>query len=150
MGAVSRGQRTHRRLLPRAAVAMLHLVLALAVVFGILQSGGRYFYCEALGLMPSDPCAQVSGAAHRGPVGTVGEQHTDCCEVVILAAMPAAAQAAGPSVPPAPFVALVAAPCPSTATPFVASSSLERLFERWRPPPRAPSDVRAERMVFLI
>jgi hypothetical protein len=150
MGAVWRGRSTKRWRLPRAAAAMAHIVLALAVLFGVVQSGGRYFYCEALGLMPSDPCAQASGAAHTGPVGTLSEQHTDCCEVVTLAAMPPAAQAAGPCVAPAPFVALLAAPCPSASTPFVASSDLERLFERWRPPPRAPNDVRAQLMVFLI
>jgi len=150
MDAVRRGQRPRRRRLPRAAVAMVRLVLALAVVFAMVQSGGRYFYCEALGLMPSDPCAEVSGAAHRGPLRTLTEQHTDCCEVVTLATTPPAAQTATPCVAPAPCVALVAAPRLSASMPFVSSLDRERLFERWRPPPRAPNDVRAQLMVFVI
>jgi hypothetical protein len=136
--------------MPRAAAKMAHLVLALGVLFGIVQSGGRYFYCEALGLMPSDPCAQASGAATGSPVGALSEQHTDCCEVVTLPAMPAAAEAAGPCVAPAARVALVAAPSLTASMPFVAWSGAERLFELWRPPPRAQSDARAQLMVFLI
>jgi hypothetical protein len=34
--------------------------------------------------------------------------------------------------------------------PFVATSGVLRLFERWRPPPRAPNDARAQLMVFVI
>jgi hypothetical protein len=150
MGAVSTGHGTRRRRLPRLAVAMARLVLALAVVFGMAQSGGRYFYCEALGLMPSDPCAEASGAAQRGPLGTLGAQHTDCCEVLTLATMPPAAQAARPCVPPAPCVALLAAASASVSAPFVVTSGAEHLFERWRPPPRAPNEARAQFMVFLI
>ncbi|MGH7436625.1 MAG: hypothetical protein ACRENE_13205, partial [Polyangiaceae bacterium] len=105
---------------------MVRLVLSLAVLFGTVQSGGRYFYCEALGLMPSDPCAQASSAAHGGPVGTLSEQHTDCCEVVTLAAMPQAAQVADFGVPPTPCAGIVAAPSPSASMPFVATAEVER------------------------
>jgi hypothetical protein len=136
--------------LPRAAAAIVHIVMALAIVFGMVQSGGRYFYCEALGLLPSDPCAEASSVASKCPVGAITARHADCCEVVTLEAMPPAAHTANPCVPPAARVALVPVSCPSASMPFVATSGLLRLFERWRPPPRAPNDARAQLMVFVI
>jgi hypothetical protein len=150
MGAVWNSRSTRRWRLPRAAAAMTHLVLALAVLFGMVQSGGRYFYCEALGLMPSDPCAEASRTASKCPVDTLSEERADCCEVVTLASMPPAAQAGGPWVAPAACVAVVAAPCAAASTPFAVSSGFARLFERWRPPPRAPNEARSQLMVFLI
>jgi hypothetical protein len=143
--------RSNRKRLPHAVVAAAHLVLAFAVLFGIVQSGGRYFYCEALGLLPSDPCAEAARDGHtKCPLGTLSERHADCCEIVTLAAMPQAARAAGPSVAPAAFVAITPALWPEGWSESATSSRLDRAFERWRPPPRASNDVRAQLMVFLI
>jgi hypothetical protein len=137
-------------------VAAGHLVLAVAVLFGVVRSGGRYFYCEALGLLPSDPCVEASahgrrdGAPEPLGAGTLGARRVDCCEIVTLGAMPRAAQAAGSGVAPAPLVAVLPAPGAEGAVDLAPSSRLERAFERWRPPPRAASDARAQLMVFLI
>ena len=143
--------RSNRKRLPHAVVAAARLVLAFAVLFGIVQSGGRYFYCEALGLLPSDPCAGAARDDHsKSPLGTLSEHPADCCEIVALEAMPRAAQAAGPSVAPAALVAILPAPWPEGRIGSTARSPRDRAFERWRPPPRASNDVRAELMVFLI
>ena len=145
----------NRARLSRAVAPVAHVVLALAVLFGIVQSGGRYFYCEALGLLPSDPCAEASRDAHStSPLGMLSERHTDCCEIVTLAAMPQAAQPAAPKVAPAARGALMPALWPALwlagRADSAALSAIDRGFERWRPPPRASSEVRAQLMVFLI
>ncbi|MGO9835004.1 MAG: hypothetical protein ACLP1X_12385 [Polyangiaceae bacterium] len=137
--------------LPRAVAAAAHAVLALAVLFGIVQSGGRYFYCDAFGLLPSDPCAEASRHGHsKSPLGALSEHHRDCCEVVTLAAMPQAAQAAAPMVAPAARVAIIPALWLAGRVDSAALSAIDRAFERWRPPPRASNEVRARLMVFLI
>lgn len=136
---------------PWTLEAAAHVVLALAVLFGIVQSGGRYFYCEALGLLPSDPCAEASLDGHsKSPLGMLSERHTDCCEIVTLAAMPQAAQAAAPKVAPAARVAIIPALWLAARVDSAALSAIDRAFERWRPPPRASKEVRAQLMVFLI
>jgi hypothetical protein len=139
---------TTRRRLPRALTAAAHWVLAFAVLFGVLHSGSRYFYCEALGLLPSDPCAAASSDAHsKTPLQTLSERTADCCEIVTLGAMPPAAQAAGPGVAPAARVAIVPA---QWLADRIDAEAPSRAFQRWRPPPRASGEVRAELMVFLI
>jgi hypothetical protein len=131
--------------------AAAHLVVAFAVLFGIVHSGGRYFYCEAFGLLPFDPCAQASTDAHNnGPSEMLDERPADCCQIVTLTAMPRAAQAAGPSVAPAARVADIPALWLMGRTDSPTLSRVDRAFKRWRPPPRASNDVRAQLMVFLI
>jgi hypothetical protein len=147
----ARNQSTKRWRFPRGVASLAHLVLAFAVVLGMVHSGGRYFYCEALGLLPSDPCAGASSEAQvQSPLRTLSERRADCCEIVTLAAMPQAAHAAGPSVAPAPRVAIVPAILLAARSDSTAPSAVDRAFERWRPPPRAPTDLRAQLMVFLI
>jgi hypothetical protein len=146
-----RNRSTRSRRLARLAVSAAHWVLACAVLFGVVHSGNRYFYCEALGLMPSDPCIEASPDAQgKSPLAMLGERRADCCEIVTLAAMPRAAQAAGLRVAPAACVAVV--PALGFVDPSDSASPVrvERAFERWRPPPRASNDVRAQLMVFLI
>jgi hypothetical protein len=139
---------TTPRRLPRTLTAAAHWVLAIAVLFGVLHSGSRYFYCEALGLLPSDPCAAASSDAHsKTPLQTLSERTADCCEIVTLGAMPPAAQAAGPGVAPAARVDIVPA---RWLAGRIDSEAPSRAFQRWRPPPRASGEVRAELMVFLI
>jgi hypothetical protein len=138
-------KRSHMR---RAASATVHLVMACAVVLGIVHSGGRYYYCAAMGLLPVDPCGEASSEARiDGP--SLGAKHVDCCQVLTLPAMPRAAQGASPRVAPA-RVAIV--PTLSFAAHAVAQpwSKQERARERWRPPRLASNDRRAQLMVFLI
>jgi hypothetical protein len=127
------------------------VVLAFAVLFGIVQSGGRYFYCEALGLLPTDPCAgSACDADSKSPSRTLSEPRLDCCEIVTLAAMPQAAQGADPTVVPAARVAVIPALELSAPVDSAAPARAGRALKRWRPPPRASSEVRARLMVFLI
>ena len=143
--STKRSQRLH------AVAAAGRLLLAFVVLFGILHSGGRYFYCEALGLLPSDPCAEAARDAHgTSPLGAVGERRADCCEIVTLAAMPQAAKAAAPGVAPAARAALMPALWLAGVTRFAVPWRPGRAFERWRPPPRSSNDVHAQLMVFLI
>jgi len=132
-------------------VAAGHWLLAFAVLFGIAHAGGRYFYCEALGLSASDPCARASNDAHSKSLsGMLSERGVDCCEVLTLAAMPQAAQPVGPSVAPAARVATLPALWLADLVDGPAPARVDRAFKRWRPPPRASNDVRAQLMVFLI
>ena len=139
---------SRRRLWRAAAMALGHLVLAFAVVSGVGQSGARYFYCEAFGLMATDPCVQASQAS-RGPFEALDTPLADCCEVVTLPAMPEGARVASWSVPSAGCAAVL--PAAVLIDPWSSRGhqlqSPER--QRWRPPPRAPSEVRAQLMVFL-
>jgi hypothetical protein len=148
---VVKSRTTTRRRLLHVAAPLGHLVLALAVVFGIVRSGGRYFYCEAFGLLPFDPCAEASREpCGKGPSGTLGEQPRDCCAIVTLAATPDGAQAARPSVPPAACRPILPAPGLAARTDLPPPSRVARAFERWRPPPRTANDARTRLMVFLI
>jgi hypothetical protein len=134
----------------RAAVALGYLLLALAVVCGIAQSGSRYFYCEALGLMPSDPCVQAAHGGDTSGCGDIlGEKLADCCEVVTLPAMPDGARAASPTVLPAALVAIVPSGWLADLQATLALRAPERFSERWRPPPRSAGEVCARLMVFL-
>jgi hypothetical protein len=130
------------------AVALGHLLVAVAVLSGVGHSGARYFYCEALGLRTTDPCASAS---HRdcGRLDTLDETLADCCKVVTLPAVPEGVRAASLGVPPAARVAV-------TAVSWLADVRTDRwlrfhdpLHLRWRPPPRGPSEARAQLMVFL-
>jgi hypothetical protein len=134
----------------RALVALGYLLLAFAVLSGIAQSGARFFYCEALGLMTSDPCVQ----AHCGGDGldygnSLKEKHADCCEIVTLPTTPDAARVANASVLPAALVAIVPGDwlAQLQATPMLRAT--RRFVDRWRAPPRSSSEVRARLMVFL-
>jgi hypothetical protein len=149
--SVPANRSTRRGPLPRAVAAVAHWVLALAVIFGVVHSGGRYFYCEAHGLLPSDPCAEAArGDRGTCPSGTLSEHHADCCEIVTLAAMPQAAQAAGPGVAPAARVALLPALWFADRIDLAARARTDRFFAMWRPPPKASADVCARLMVFQI
>ncbi|MDP9002202.1 MAG: hypothetical protein M3O46_19085 [Myxococcota bacterium] len=146
----STGQHGRSRLLRRLALAVGHLLLAFAVVCGIARSGARYFYCEALGLLPYDPCVQGAQSHDaNAPERALREQLPDCCTVLTLPSVPAGERVVNPSVLSAPLVALL------PALPVFDSSvnpelhSAKPFFERWRPPPRAASQIRAQRMVFL-
>lgn len=132
------------------AVALAHLLLALAVLCGVARSGSQYYYCEAFGLSLVDPCFHEMCGDDSGPAGQVlHEQRPDCCEIIRLPAMPQAARGADPNVVPAGCVAILAAPSCDDVPSKSSHSSGMALFERWRPPPRASRESRAQRMVFL-
>ncbi len=148
MYVVPKSPTAKRSPMRRAASATVHLVLACAVVLGIVHSGGRYYYCAAMGLLPVDPCGEASSEARsHGP--SLGAKLVDCCQVLTLPAMPQAAQGASPRVTPA-RVAIV--PTLWLAARAIAQPSLkqESALEWWRPPRPASNDRRAQLMVFLI
>jgi hypothetical protein len=128
-----------------------HGVVALAVLFGVVHSGGRYFYCPAMGLLASDPCAAAASDTRRkSQRGALSETHVDCCEVVTLPSMPEGARPGEAAIPPAFQVAIVPARARTSPTAAIEQSRAERRFARWRPPPRSANDARAALMVFLV
>ena len=138
-------------MLRRVATALGTLILAFALLAGMLRSGGRYFYCEAMGLSPSDPCvaANPSHPHSNNPADEVRPQHIDCCEIVTLPSMPEGARAEGPSVPPA-AVHIVATPVQALDPAHADASRLrERASAHWRAPPRSSNQIHARLMVFL-
>jgi hypothetical protein len=140
----------HRRLLPRAVIARAWCALvAIAVLFGVVQARARYFYCESLGLSATDPCAHESHEERPCPLASFDRAPFDCCEVITMPSMPEGARAALPSVPSASVVAILP---PVLATIEAASgrgASVAWEGERWRGPPRASRERRAQLMVFL-
>ena len=137
-----------RRVWRAAALALGHLVLAFAVLTGIGHSGARYFYCDALGLMASDPCVQAS-QTRQGRTETLSAPLADCCEVVTLPGLPEGARAQNPTVPPPARIAVLPVESLALLGTIHELQSLNLLLERWRPPPRGPSEARAQLMVFL-
>jgi hypothetical protein len=141
-----------RRLARRCLVVVAGIVLSFAVVSGAARAGGRYFYCDAMGMLQWDPCAQ--GASHRDgddPADRVAPHHVDCCEVGTLPSFPDGSGVATPTVSPPPLTAVVpaAALAGGHAPRLVLSRSAMTALEHWRGPPRSPAERRAELMVFL-
>jgi hypothetical protein len=124
-------------------------LLAFVVVTALLHSGARYFYCDALGLRATDPCAHAA-REQRSPTEAVDQDFGDCCEVLTLSAVPNGVAVESPAVPPAVHVAtLAAADWLARTGASTASRSRGDASERWRPPPRGPTEGRARLMVFL-
>jgi hypothetical protein len=62
---------TPRRVaLRRVVVALTALLLSFAFVSGLARPQGRYFYCEAMGLLASDPCAAAARSDHTRDVSS--------------------------------------------------------------------------------
>jgi hypothetical protein len=132
------------------AAAVARLLLAFVVVAGIVHSGARYFYCEAVGLAATDPCVQSSRAgAERCREGALRELRDDCCEVVTLPSIPNGARTEGPIVPPAAVGAVVAVDRHLGAFDGGIITSQALALARWRTPPRSVQRVHAQLMVFL-
>src|SRR5258708_19671959 len=99
--------------LPRGLVLVAaRLLLALAVICGAVQSGARYFYCDALGLSSSDPCAASAQGGGGCPFQSVGRPSVDCCSLLPLPSFPDGSRAPQPSLPPPALVPLLP-PAPS-------------------------------------
>jgi len=138
--------------LRRVAVALTALLLSLAVLAGAARARARYFYCEAMGLMETDPCAAPAkndGAEDVATSREVREAHTDCCEIVTLSRMPAGTTIAAQDVPPPALAAFLPAAIIRTTLLANPSAQRDRSSERWRVPPRYPGELRAQLMVFL-
>jgi hypothetical protein len=148
IGLLGEAYRNRRRL--RALVfGAARLVLALAVVFGTVQAGARYFYCEGVGLSASDPCAGRAQGDGRCPFNSVDRQSIDCCTVIAMPAMPDGARAHEHAVHPAGVAAVMPAGQYTHGQLGLGQTSFARREERWRKPPRPAGELRAQLMVFL-
>jgi hypothetical protein len=128
--------------------ALVRLLVAVAVLVGPLQSGARYFYCEGLGLLASDPCARATGDGPRCPPQSLERLHDDCCQHITMPTVPDGARVDQPRVAPAGFVAVVAAA--DYVGTGVQTDPGRRFDERRvRRPPRPSEQRRAQLMVFL-
>jgi hypothetical protein len=136
------------RIASRVAARIGCYLLAFAVLCALVHAGARYFYCEAIGLSPTDPCAQ--GAAHpaRCHDTSVGRLADDCCRTITMPSMPEGARAVAPMVPSAGVVAILPA-TRAEADACSLSVHVAREGERWRVPPRSSLERRAQLMVFL-
>jgi hypothetical protein len=123
--------------------------VVVAVLCGTGQAGARYFYCEALGLSASDPCAASSRAEERCPVRSLDGASPDCCSVVILPAVPHGVRAGESTVHPASVVALRPGAAGADTRSDVGESGFGRRGARWQKPPRPGRERRARLMVFL-
>jgi hypothetical protein len=142
------GSRT--RGLPRARiVGAVHLLLALAVICGSLRSGARYFYCEALGLSTSDPCAASAQGRGGCPLKSVEPQSIDCCSTITLPSMPDGARVKERTVAPASVIALVPASEYVGPRSSPRAQGFGRRAVRIERPPRPGGDLRTQLMVFL-
>ena len=132
----------------RCAIALTGLLLALAVLAGLAHAGGRYFYCEGMRLMQSDPCLVSHTDKGAGSESTICPLRTDCCELWTLPSMPLGTMAEAPSVPSPAVLAVVPA---SQLLRLQSETPLAplRISEQWRRPPRSPGNLRARLMVFL-
>jgi hypothetical protein len=145
--------KTNRRAggLRRRALAVVGVLMMAVFVSGLVHAGGRYFYCEALGLSLSDPCVGPPSADRPAcPSAALQSSHCDCCEILVVQAMPSGAQSARASVPATPLLAILAA-VPLTATGPGHDANFHAPGQRrshppWRPP---ASEARARLMVFL-
>jgi hypothetical protein len=123
--------------------------MAIAVLFGMVQAGGRYFYCESLGLSAFDPCAHAARHEPQCPLASFERKPFDCCEVITMPSMPEGARAVEPSVPSASVVAILPPVLAAMDSTPALGASVAWEGERWRGPPRASRERRARLMVFL-
>ena len=150
---MSRRRRT--RVVPRGLgrqclAALVGLVLSFALVASLARPGGRYFYCEAMGLLPLDPCRAALAASDgpSTPEDRLDETRHDCCEVLTLRALPDGATGAPTNVPAATVVAVLPA---LAETDMADGRLLDHVRLTWRVPPRPPGKQRthAHYQVFL-
>jgi hypothetical protein len=139
-----------RRPLRAVATASSGLVLAFSLVSSLFLAGARYYYCDAMGLMASDPCRGDHPPSKRCEgAGALSEAKPDCCDEITLPSMPAGATAAGEPVAPAPLSGVLGpAEYACAAGADIVRASRHR-SERWGPPPPLASERCAQRMVFL-
>lgn len=152
MGYFGKRTRAVKGLPRRVGLAIVGLLLSFALLSGFARANGRYFYCEAMGMMATDPCA--AAAAHRGeqsdsPLREARPGHSDCCEIVTLPSLPQGTASASSAVPPPALVALVPAAPLRDMQLGGARAHPDRAREQWRPLRRSAAQARAQLMVFL-
>ena len=151
MRAGRQGARAGKQSLRRLAAALAGLLLTFAMLTGFAQANGRYFYCEAMGLMATDPCAAAASRGEQGgnPLTEARPGSSDCCEIVTLPSLPQGTTTASSAVPPPALVALVPA-APLLDPQFDgARARPDRARHQWRPVHRSAAQARAQLMVFL-
>jgi hypothetical protein len=147
-GVFGAGRRTRR--LPRALLfGAVRLLVALAVLFGTVQAGARYFYCEGFGLSASDPCAAKARGGEPCPFNSVERQSIDCCALITIPSIPDGARAHEHAVHPAGVVAVMPAGQYASGHTDIGERRFARRAERWQKPPRPSGEIRAQLMVFL-
>ena len=151
MGDLGKRARAFWRLARQVGAALAGILLSLWIVSGFAQANGRYFYCEAMGLMATDPCAAAASRGERGdgPLTEARPGNADCCAIVTLPSLPHGTTTASSAVPPPAMVALVPA-APLLDRLFDgARAHPDRAREQWRPVQRSAAQARAQLMVFL-
>jgi len=144
------GAKWRTRWLPHALVfGVVRLFLALAVLFGTVQAGARYFYCEGVGFSASDPCSARAHGGDSCPLGSVERPSTDCCAVITIPSMPDGARAHEQAVHPAGVVAVMPAGQYASGHAGVGEKGFARRAERWQKAQRPSGELRAQLMVFL-
>jgi hypothetical protein len=139
-----------RRVPLRAALAKVSsLLVAVAVLLGVVHAGARYFYCEGLGLSTTDPCLQAATHTSPCPSGAFDRPELDCCRVITMPSMPEGARSIVPVAAPAGFVAVLPPVQRADASPWNGSDLFVREGERGRAPPASSGERRARLMVFL-
>lgn len=113
------------------------------------QAGARYFYCEAVGLSASDPCAGSAGERSACPLRSLQRSTVDCCTIITLASMPVGDPVAPCAVHPAGVSAMVPAGEYAEVRPAAGHEGIARRMGRWHKPPRPSGELRAQLMVFL-
>lgn len=135
----------------KVAVVATSLLLAIALLCGAFRAGGRYFYCEAMGMMLTDPCAAAAAAAPDAPppAHELRERDVDCCIVGTLPPMPAGAASREVRVGAAPFVAIVPGRVFAALAQWLVAGDHREASGPRAALPRPPGAARARLMVFL-
>ena len=138
-----------RRLPRRLPARVASYLVALALLMGLTRPAGTYFYCEAMGMLPLDPCvhAAATEGASDDPSLSLRQQRHDCCERITVASAPRGATPATPEIAPSALSAIL----PARAVPPSAWHALAvgSATVQWRVPPRPPGQACAQLMVFL-
>jgi hypothetical protein len=147
-------RRRRTRVLPhglarQCLAALIGLALSIALVASLARPAGRYFYCEAMGLLPLDPCRAAPAATDgpSSPEDSLDQTRHDCCEVITLRALPDGATKAPTNVPSATVVAVL----PAVAATDTGDERVHDVRSTWRAPPRPSGKLRAhaQNQVFL-
>lgn len=151
VGNIGKRMKALRRLARHVGVALAGILLSFAILSGFAHANGRYFYCEAMGLMASDPCAAAATRGERAetPLTEVRQGNSDCCEIVTLPSLPQGTMTASSAVPPPALLAVVpAAPLLNLRFDGARARS-DGAHHQWRPVHRSAAQARAQLMVFL-
>lgn len=142
--------RAFRKGLPRWGRALAALLFAVAMLTGLAHENSRYFYCEAMGLMATDPCAAAAEDAswEVHPFTEARQGHGDCCSVVTVPSLPGGTNAPEAAVPSAPLVAIIPAAELVGALLAAPVRGLPTVMIHGPAPPRTAAQARAVLMVF--